>query len=52
MQGTQLFITWEGNKTNGSYHVPGTFMYYYILSDNLLTIYHDDGELWSTFKKK
>lgn len=47
---TQLFITWEGNVTNGGYHPAGTYMYYYILEGDMLTIYHSDGDLWGVFK--
>lgn len=43
----QLFLTYDGSGG----HNKGTFMYYYTLADDVLSVYYDDWDYMGAYKK-
>ena len=45
---TQLFLSYDGNGDTNK----GTYMYYYTLVDDVLTLFYDDGEYKGAYKRQ
>lgn len=46
MSDAQLFLTYDGSGS----HIKGTFMYYYVLVDDVLSVYYDDWSFMGAYR--